>query len=618
MRLKQSLGSFANNRFFNRIREIYNNTSDRTLIIIAMIISAIFWSAIGGYLKTQRYYADEWIYLQTAYSIKNGYGLTGFYGIEGLGAGYNRYVYSLLIVPACFITNISLRFKVIALINAISLSSAAIPVYLLSCRMNISRNKSLIAVVISLTMPYMNYSACFMSENAFIPIGAWLVYFNYMLIRAADYTRRENIRRIVLTIVFVVLAYYTKGSGKMFAYIEALTLLLSFLYYRRERLRKYILRYLGIVAAIAIASFSAFFYLASYTGENATLQQLAYFANYGVFARFSFNDTIYWDSILTCIISFLMLFCIIPVIYHWFSIKSLSFGDKLFSFWLFILTCLFMIEVVRLSYVRYPANFSDVHSRYIVCVLMPIIVIFFKGLEQETEHRLSEIIILCVVMLALWALVLFFYRGVTMEWASSCTDLYWVVNNGDWHVDKMGVSLIIMCIISLFIYLFANCPKKIFTLFLILWIPIQLYNNVMCHSAFVSENALEESSSMLELRDFVLEHDDDTFLLVDRCNPREGNDSFIRGDAYLDTTNIIRFSPYLLFSASYPCDLNEFYETYSPDTDLSHVQYLLLCSDFTLSDSTGVTNMNVGDGTWYTLYRLDTTGVLPTVELVEE
>lgn len=609
--------NFTNNKFFNRTREIYNNTSDRVLIIIAMIISVIFWSSISGYLKTQRYFADEWIYLQTAYSLKNGHGLTGWYGIEGLGAGRSRYVYSLLIAPACFITDIGLRFKAIALINAISLSSAAIPVYLLAREMGVDRNKRLVAVVISLTMPYMNNAACFMSENALIPIGAWLVYFNYMLIRAADYTRKENIRRIILTIFFTILAWYTKRSASMFAYVEVLTVFLALLYYKKERVKKYFIRYLGIIACLASIFFCVVFSIASYTGKNAALRQLKTFI-YDVFAKMSFNDSLYWDALLTCVIGFLMLFCIIPVIYHLFSIKSFSFGDKLFSFWLFILTCLFMVEVVRLSYGRYPVGFSDIHTRYIVCVLMPIIVVFFKSLELKTKRSLSEIILLSVVMLALWGGVMFFYRGVTMEWASSCTDLYWVVCSGNWHVDKTIVSLIIMCIISVFIYLFANCPRRIFALFLILWIPIQLYNNVRCHSAFVSENALEESSSILELRDFVLEHEDDTFLLVDRCNPRYSNESFIRGDAYLDTKNIIRFDPTLLLSAEFPCNLNEFYETYSPDTDLTQVEYLLLCSDLAISDTTKATNMNVGDGRWYTLYRLDKTGDISAIQLVEE
>lgn len=605
-----------------KIRNIINNTPERTLVIFAMLVSVVFWSSISGYLKIQRYYADEWIYLQTAYAIKNGHGFN-IYGFKGLGVVYERYVYSLVIAPACFIENMEIRFKVIAIINALSLSSAAIPVYLLSKEMLEERKKRLIAVIIALTMPYMNYCACFMAENILIPIELWLIYLNYNLIQFKNYIFKENVKRFVGIVFLLVLSWYTKDVGRVFLYMEGMTIILALINGNIEFIRKNPFRCIGIMVCLGLATIILMLYVISYSGNIGFLiETKSLLVKYT--ANLSLMNPIYLDCFLHEFISFILALCVIPIFYFVFNIKYLNINDKLFSIWLWALTIVLMAGVARVSFGRYHSSwgefyegFSQVHFRYIGCVFLPMLILFFRTTELKKKDENKELKLLFVLLLLFWANVVFFYKGAQLEHAPSYTTLYWVRNHGNVHLSKMYFSLIIAVIIFLFIYIYANCYKKIFILFIIIWTPIQMYNNVESHKSFTNENKLEEYS-ILGLREFVLNHENDCFLLIDMDDIKGEAPCLWRGDAYLDTKNIIRYGPTLLFRAEFPCDLNKFYNEQAPEVDYSHVKYIIIKSELVPADEQSASKINSVDSHWYTIYELHDMGVLPTIKKVGE
>ncbi len=613
MQLKKRLHTYK-----NVIGDLISNTPEQKLVVFAMLISVIFWSSISGYLKIERYYKDEWIYLQTAYSIKNGYGLNAIYGIEGLVGEHGRYVYSLLIAPACLIENIGLRLKAIALINAISLSSSAIPVYFLANEMLKNRRTRMLVVIIALTMPYMNYCACFMSENVLIPIGLWLVYLNYRLINFCENSLKKNLCYIFGTIVFTILAWYTKASGRVFLFMGMVTAFLAIGYSKKDKIFKQPIRLLLISISVILMLAILFFAIISYAGNNIVIDNIRVAFEERMLLLENINS-IYWDSILHVFISFVLAFCIIPIVYYWNSIKYSSVSGKLLSVWLFVISVLCVSEVVRLSFERYNQvfyqfneGFSQVHFRYITFLYIPFIILFFGTIENRNGCTLNAGIKLAAEMIAFFIVIILFYRGAQFEHAPAYTSLYWVRSTVDVHSAKLVFSLIIACIIAAFIFIYVNYPQKIVVLFLVIWVPIQIYNNVMFHSALVEENALEDER-IFELRGFVLEHMQDEFLLIDKDYVRNDAECLWAGDTYLDTRNIIRYDPNLMNYATFPCDLNAFYEMYYPSIDVSKVKYIILKSGLEPIDSTEVSLVDGKNCKWYTLYELKNLGELPVI-----
>ncbi|MBE5910033.1 MAG: hypothetical protein E7276_02610 [Pseudobutyrivibrio sp.] len=609
-----------------KICDRVSNIPEYKLVFIFMLVSIAFWSSISGYLKIQRYHTDEWVYLQKAYSIKNGFGINSIYGIEGLGAEIERYIYSILIAPACLIKNISLRFRAIALINAISLSSSAIPVYLLSKEMLLGKKKRLLSVIIALTMPYMNYCASFMSEVVFIPIGLWIIYLNYMLIQFKNFTFKKNIQRSVILVFFIVLAWYTKNTGRVFIYIEILVGILAFIYNRIREIKEKLFRYMFIMMCIIVIISAIVFVILTYIGTNSFIQTTRVFLLKYLFTTNSMSP-LYADATLYVVISFILAFCIIPIVYCLTSFKSFNLLEKLFLIWLIFLTIMLLQGVIRLSYIRYynsyngyNEGFSQIWFRYISILYMPILIIFFKAADLRKESSLKETIVLSLFMVIFWMTVLIFYKGAQAENAATYSMLYWVRyygNDVDIHIIKILFSLIIACIIGGLIYVFANCPYRITKLFLLFWIPIQIFNNIESHKTIVSENSLTDTS-IVELREYVLNHKNETFLLIDIDNGNNNSQSMWRGDAYLDTKNIIRYYPTKHYSADYPCDLNSFYSEYAPDMDITKVKYVILCSELTPQDLSVLTEKNIGNGQWYNLYELNIVGHLPVVQKVGE
>ena len=213
--------------------------------------------------------------------------------------------------------------------------------------------------------------------------------------------------------------------------------------------------------------------------------------------------------------------------------------------------------------------------------------------------------------------VLFFYRGAQLEATPAYSLLYWVRNYGDVHQYRVIYLIIVALILGIFIFVIVNHPTRVLLAFLTIWVPMQLFNNIVCHYSFVKDNSLDDTS-ILELRDFVLTHEDENFLLIDRADVRLDADSMWRGDTYLDTKNIIRYSPSLLLDASFPCDLNVFYKETRPEIDISNVKYIIICSELKPVDSDEFIEIREESNEWYTLYELRQEGALPIVNIAGE
>ncbi len=109
---------------------------------------------------------DELIYSELAKSLASG----GHYLVRGEPTGAYGYVYPLLLAPAYRAFDaVPDVYTAAKAINAVVMSLAAVPAYLLARRV-LSPGWSLLAAVLALALPAYVYSGTLMTENAFYPV----------------------------------------------------------------------------------------------------------------------------------------------------------------------------------------------------------------------------------------------------------------------------------------------------------------------------------------------------------------------------------------------------------------------------------------------------------------
>jgi len=122
-------------------------------------------------------FADELVYSSLAQSVAESghFAIRDAPGLQGYGPGY-----PLLIAPAYVIfDDIAHAFAAAKAINAVLMSLAAVPVYLIARRL-VSVPLALAAAALALAIPSLIYTSTIMTENAFYP--AFLLAFLAMLV----------------------------------------------------------------------------------------------------------------------------------------------------------------------------------------------------------------------------------------------------------------------------------------------------------------------------------------------------------------------------------------------------------------------------------------------------
>jgi hypothetical protein len=109
---------------------------------------------------------DELVYSELAKSLAD----KGQFLVRGVGSAGYSLVYPLLISPAyALFDNLTDAYAAVKTINALVMSLAAVPVYLLARRV-LSELYALFAAGLALAIPSMTYTGTVMSENAFYPV----------------------------------------------------------------------------------------------------------------------------------------------------------------------------------------------------------------------------------------------------------------------------------------------------------------------------------------------------------------------------------------------------------------------------------------------------------------
>lgn len=148
-------------------------------------------------------FVDELIYSELGKSAADG-GPLAIRGVANNGYGY---VYPYLLAPAYALFDaIPDAYDAIRVTNAVLMSLAAVPTYLLARRLA-SRPLALLAAALAVSIPAMVYTSVVMTENAFYPLFLLAA---LALVRAIE---RPTLLRQALVLVAIVACFYTRSQA---------------------------------------------------------------------------------------------------------------------------------------------------------------------------------------------------------------------------------------------------------------------------------------------------------------------------------------------------------------------------------------------------------------------
>lgn len=150
------------------------------LVVLAIFaLSTLIRFILGDFPRRIRVYYDELLYHMIAENIGTGRGLT----LHNLPTNFQKILYSLYLAPVFAITgNKGIQMHLIALFNAVAMSSGVVPVYLMSRDLIKDRKRIFALCVLYTLISDMTYSMTLMSEVTYLPVGLWCIWFFYKII----------------------------------------------------------------------------------------------------------------------------------------------------------------------------------------------------------------------------------------------------------------------------------------------------------------------------------------------------------------------------------------------------------------------------------------------------
>jgi Dolichyl-phosphate-mannose-protein mannosyltransferase len=183
---------------------------------------------------------DELVYSELAKSLAD----QGSFLVRGVhSAGYSL-VYPILISPAYVLfDNLTQAYAAVKTINALVMSLAAVPAYLLARRV-VSEPYAVFAAGLALALPSLAYTGTVMSENAFYPVFLATVLLFVLVLESPTW------RRQLALLVGLGVAYATRQQA--LALVPALlTAPLLLALFRREKWRTILGPFAGLYAGVA-------------------------------------------------------------------------------------------------------------------------------------------------------------------------------------------------------------------------------------------------------------------------------------------------------------------------------------------------------------------------------
>jgi hypothetical protein len=138
------------------------------LAVAAIVaLSSVVHAALAWRRATPGYFPDEYMYAELGRSLLE----TGTPLVRGESAHFLPLLYPLLTAPAWLFDDVDLAYRAVQGFNAVAMSLAAIPVFLLARRLRVGDRLALVAAALSVVLPELLYSSSVLAESLAYPLA---------------------------------------------------------------------------------------------------------------------------------------------------------------------------------------------------------------------------------------------------------------------------------------------------------------------------------------------------------------------------------------------------------------------------------------------------------------
>lgn len=538
------------------------------------IISVVVRFILADYTKFLIIYPDEFRYYAIASNLASGSGLL----IYNVPTSFQKIFYSFFLIPAFFFKDKTMQMQAAALINALIMSSAIFPFYLLAKRLIPYRYKTIAGLMtLFVVMPDMSYTMMYVSEVVFLPLAMWLLLGCHILFNSRGLLKHPRVFAIILGIGFYM-GYLCKEIALVFPISCFGLLFLETLWHIRNRdyLKAVIpLKLMDLICAIAaFASLFILFKLTIFSGLGNSYDQ----TSIGILfeegrLHLMIHGFIYYIVYVLFACGFLPL--VFPLVYYAdMSAKQRRFFTLL---WLLLLSSAAVIAYTITMREDMGLENPRAHLRYIVYLWLPLMCIFTS--LQDTPLPPKKYILWLIPLLASFATA-YIFRGVEPGSLIDQTMLKYMFYFGS-GILRLRWLLIPLTIVSIFLWVWER--RLLYTLFFAVFTFLQLGNNYYCTYVFHLQNHLPDTtiSEAERLESLVTSHPDANFLIV----AQDLDDTQKLADTWLIYDNVWTVSSDSLKSTQSPAgtDLGKTalssYIWGQNDCDLKAIDYILVRDD---------------------------------------
>lgn len=209
--------------------------------LIAIVgVSFAVRMAVGWLRAVPELFPDEYTYAALGRSIAE----SGHATIRGSSPGFPALLEPIVTSPAWLVDDVGLAFRLVQAIGALSMSLAAVPVFLLARRLGLTGRVALAVAALSVLVPDLVYASFVSSESVAYPL---LLTATYFAVAALTDPRRGN------QIGFVAFAGLTTLARVQFGALFAVFVVAVVLVGWRERRLRAALREQLLTAALLVA-----------------------------------------------------------------------------------------------------------------------------------------------------------------------------------------------------------------------------------------------------------------------------------------------------------------------------------------------------------------------------
>jgi 4-amino-4-deoxy-L-arabinose transferase-like glycosyltransferase len=169
--------------------------------LAALVAISVVVRVLAGLVRSTPYYfPDEYRYAELSRSLA----AHGHLLVRGAPAHFLPVLASIVTAPAWLLGTVGESYRAVQVINAVAVSLAAVPVFLMARRLGLGRRSALVAAALALMVPALLYSSYILAEPIAYPLVLAAVAAG---LAALD---RPSPRRVVVFVVLALLATFAR------------------------------------------------------------------------------------------------------------------------------------------------------------------------------------------------------------------------------------------------------------------------------------------------------------------------------------------------------------------------------------------------------------------------